>query len=115
MSDSVDFRREARRLLFDEPEQVQQIPGAGKPATEDAARHSRIKVTINLDGDVVQHFKHRARDEGRAYQSLINQVLREHIDGTRPERLAEEVKQVVLGDVEFLKRLSREVEKRLKD
>ena len=108
MEDDPDFRRATRRLLF-EPvlHEVQNIPGAGKSAAEVAEKHTRVKVTINLDGDVIAHFKEQARAEGRAYQSLVNQVLREHVEGSRPERIAAEVRRMLLEDRSFLQALRK--------
>lgn len=105
MENEIDFRRATRRVLFLDKKLQEEIPGAGKSAAEDADRHLRIKVTINMDADVVRYFKKRARSEGRAYQSLINQVLREYVDGSRPEQLAKIVKEVLLTDEGFFQAL----------
>ena len=107
MSDAEDFKKATRRLLFPkEVEQIQEIPGAGTSAAAASERHTRVKVTINLDGEVVQYFKDWAGREGRPYQSLVNQVLREFVSGSRPERLAQQVKEFLLGDREFLDSLA---------
>ena len=80
-------------------------------AAADADRHTRVKITINLDGDVINHFKQIAKQEGRPYQSLINQVLREHILGSRPEQLADQVQQRLLADDNFLSEIARKLAK----
>lgn len=104
---SSDFKRATRRLLFPQPvPSDQEIPGAGQSAAEGAERHTRVKVTMNLDGEVLQYFKELARGEGRPYQSLINQVLRDYVAGTRPEQLAKEVRQMLLEDEAFLRKLA---------
>jgi uncharacterized protein (DUF4415 family) len=36
----------------------------------------KINVHIRLDGDVVNYFKEKAKEEGGKYQTLINQYLR---------------------------------------
>lgn len=105
MSDELDFRRAARRVLFDESVIQDSIPGAGRSAAEGAERHIKVKVTMNLDGDVIGYFKERARAEGRAYQSLINQVLREYVEGERPEQLARKVCDLLVDDPAFLSKL----------
>ncbi|MCB0323762.1 MAG: BrnA antitoxin family protein [Bdellovibrionales bacterium] len=106
MTDDADFRRATRRLLFPEPEPVQSIPGAGTSAAAESDKHARVKVTINLDGDIVAHFKEQAKCEGIPYQSLINRTLREFMLGAKPERMAKEVGGVLLDDHEFLEQLS---------
>ena len=116
MSEELDFRRATRRLLF--PEQTdatREIPGAGKSAAEEPQRHTRVKVTINLDGDVVHYFKQWAQREGRPYQSLINQVLREFALGSRPEQLALEVRELLLQDEKFLLELRALLQNELVD
>lgn len=106
MSQSDNFRRATRRLLFPEPiPSEQEIPGAGHSAATMPERHTRVKITINLDGEVIHHFKLLAQQEGRPYQSLINQVLREYVAGTRSEQVAEEVKLLLLQDKSFLAQL----------
>lgn len=106
MSEELDFRRATRRLLFPEQsEATRDIPGAGRSAADEPQRHTRVKVTINLDGDMVQYFKEWAKREGRPYQSLINQVLREFVLGTRPEHLAQQVHELLLQDEKFLEEL----------
>lgn len=42
---------------------------------------AKVRITIRLDGDIIEHFKrlvHRAG--GGNYQTLINNALREHIN-----------------------------------
>jgi uncharacterized protein (DUF4415 family) len=36
----------------------------------------KINVHIRLDGDVLNYFKEKAKEEGGKYQTLINQYLR---------------------------------------
>lgn len=45
------------------------------------------QVTIRLDADILEHFGGIADASGGAvgYQTLINQALREHIDGKAPK------------------------------
>lgn len=56
------FRQIARRRAYQE---------------EDIAMSNvKINVHIRLDGDVVNYFKEKAKQEGGKYQTLINQYLR---------------------------------------
>jgi uncharacterized protein (DUF4415 family) len=44
------------------------------------SRHTKVRVTIRLDRDVVEHFRDQVRWAHRGnYQTLINDALREHI------------------------------------
>lgn len=107
MGDEEDLalRRATRRLLF-RATNPEKIPGAGTSAARTPERHLKIKVTMNLDGDIVQHFKDQARASGQPYQSLINQALRELMEGSKPERIAREVKALLVADEQFLEQLS---------
>ena len=41
---------------------------------------NKVRITIRLDADVVEHFKKLVHEAGGGnYQTLINQALREHI------------------------------------
>ncbi|MBU0992283.1 MAG: BrnA antitoxin family protein [Proteobacteria bacterium] len=42
---------------------------------------NKVRITIRLDADVVEHFKEKVRTTGGGnYQTLINEVLRDHIN-----------------------------------
>lgn len=110
--DDGDFSAATRKLLFRTPaesEVSQKIPGAGKSAAETPRRHVRVKVTMNVDGDILAYFKDRASEDGLPYQTLMNQVLREYVQGTRPEQLAAGVSEVLLEDPAFLEALAKKV------
>ena len=43
---------------------------------------SKVRITIRLDPDIIDHFKEKVRDAGGGnYQTLINHVLREYVQG----------------------------------
>ncbi|MFN8390773.1 MAG: BrnA antitoxin family protein [Bdellovibrionota bacterium] len=113
MDNEVDFTKATRRLLFrrneEQPAAAAKIPGAGKSAAERPERHVRVKVTMNLDGDVLSFFKDRAKEDGRPYQTLINQVLREYVSGSRPERIAQDVAEILLTDEAFVASLAQKL------
>lgn len=99
-----------RRLLFRKVGgALEGIPGAGTSAAKHRERHTRLKITINLDGDLVDYFKAQGEEEGVGYQFLINQALREHVDGSRPERLAREIGELLISDSSFLEALSKKL------
>lgn len=108
MEQDGDFSKATRRLLFKEPEKTK-IPGAGRSAAERPERHVRTKVTINIDGDIIAFFKERAKEDGRPYQTLMNQVLREYVSGSRTERVAEQVANLLADDEGFLEILRDKV------
>ena len=108
MADNTDFSRASRRILFgkQQKDKHEQIPGAGRSAAEAPHRHVRVKVTMNLDGDILNHFKEAAKKQGRSYQLLINQALREFVEGSRPEQLAQNVGELLLSSPSFLEALA---------
>ena len=41
---------------------------------------NKLRITIRLDADIIEHFKNIVNDAGGGnYQALINDALREHI------------------------------------
>ncbi|HQH27755.1 MAG TPA: BrnA antitoxin family protein [Oligoflexia bacterium] len=113
MDDDREFRRAVRRVLFDDKTISKSVPGGGRDAAEIPERHTRAKVTMNLDGDVLAYFRAQAKKEGRAYQSLINQVLREYIEGSRPQQLAAQVRALLLDDAGLIEGLADKVQRAL--
>jgi len=57
-----------------------------KPAPEPAGK---VKITIRLDADIVDHFLARAYETGGSvgYQTLINEALRRSIDAPSLEAM----------------------------
>jgi len=42
---------------------------------------NKVRITIRLDGDILEHFKRKMLDAGGGnYQTLINDALRRHIE-----------------------------------
>jgi len=106
----ADFHQLTKRVLFrGETERglVGSIPGAGTSAARIPRKHTKVKVTLNLDGDIVDALKVKAQELGLGYQVLMNQLLRESIEGSTPERLAKEVGSLLAADPSFLFQLSR--------
>ncbi len=106
--DDINLNRATRKLLFGKAKQ--EIPGDGRSAAETPARHVRVKVTMNLDSDIIEHFKLKAETESGAYQFLINQALREYIEGSRPERLTQEIGEILLNSKSFLRAVADSLE-----
>lgn len=103
--DEVEFRAASRKLLFGEREDQ-------KLASVPSDRHLRVRVTMNLDADIVRRFKERADQTGTPYQVLINQILREHLDGTDPEQMAKTVGDMLIASDSFLDEIAARMERK---
>ena len=71
MKQSYDFSRGKRgRIVAPEPEP-----------------RGKTRITIRLDEDLVDHFLREAEASGGAigYQTLINEALRQHVEGKAPK------------------------------
>lgn len=78
------------------------LPGLKEQALEQA----KVRVTIALDRDVVEHYKQAAASRGALpYQTQINQALRQTIEQPATQALKSEL----LKDKEFIRSLAREV------
>ncbi len=77
MRDSYDFSKGKRGRIT-------------KPAPEPAGK---VKITIRLDGDIVDHFMARADESGGAigYQTLINEALRRSLEAPALEAIVRRV------------------------
>ncbi len=74
------------------------------------ADKAKVRVTIALDREVVEHFKAQARKPGALpYQTQINQALRRLISGEVAE--IELIKAELLKDNDFLRAIADEVER----
>jgi len=43
-------------------------------------QRGKTRITIYIDNDVLEEFRTRAESEGRGYQTMINQTLREYLN-----------------------------------
>lgn len=56
---------------------------------------NKTRITIRLDTDIIDHFKKIVNESGGGnYQTLINNVLRDHIDA-RDEKLEKKLRKIV--------------------
>jgi uncharacterized protein (DUF4415 family) len=82
------------------------------PAFRDAAgRPMKVRITITLDQDLVEHFKTEAAKPGALpYQTQINQTLRKALgrEELRPEQTAA-IKDALLKDPDFLSEVAQRV------
>jgi uncharacterized protein (DUF4415 family) len=80
MKQSYDFSQGKRGRI---------LPPVSKPL-------GKTRITIRLDEDLVDHFLKEADSYGGAvgYQTLINQALRQHVEGKAP-KLEETLRRVL--------------------
>lgn len=63
------------------------------------AKAKKIKITINVDEDLLIELRHMAEETGTPYQSLLNRVLKDAVmnkkdEGSRLDRLEREIERL---------------------
>jgi predicted DNA binding CopG/RHH family protein len=63
------------------------------------AKAKKVKITINVDQDLLAELRHMAEETGTPYQSLLNRVLKDAVmskkdEGSRLDRLEREIEQL---------------------
>ncbi|OGT34422.1 MAG: hypothetical protein A3C44_00805 [Gammaproteobacteria bacterium RIFCSPHIGHO2_02_FULL_39_13] len=75
------------------------------------ADHAKVRITISLDKDVIEHFKSESNAKGALpYQTQINQALRQMID--QPHSGSDnvtEIKSTLLHDKTFINEVAKRV------
>lgn len=68
----------------------------GRIASPEPEPRGKTRITIRLDEDLVDHFLREAEVSGGAtgYQTLINEALRQHVEGKAP-KLEETLRRIV--------------------
>ena len=68
----------------------------GRIAAAEMETRPKTRITIRLDEDLVDHFLKEAEASGGAvgYQTLINEALRQHVEGKAP-KLEETLRRIV--------------------
>jgi uncharacterized protein (DUF4415 family) len=68
----------------------------GRNVAPEPEQRGKTRITIRLDEDLVDHFLREAEESGGAagYQTLINQALRQHLEGKAP-KLEETLRRIV--------------------
>jgi len=63
---------------------------------------NKIRITIRLDGDIVEHFKKQVHDAGGGnYQTLLNDALRKQIQ-SEAEPLEETLRKVIREELKLV-------------
>lgn len=80
------------------------------PWAEKIKKAEKIKITMYLDSDVIQHFRQRAQEPNAApYQTQINNELRRIME-EGSEAVTSSVENDILNDKKFLKALKKKLE-----
>jgi len=75
------------------------------PPFDQIDRHTKVRITIFIDNDILKFFKARAAKRGKApYQTQINQALREYMEGSPPPG-----KGALVADDKLISRLAERI------
>ncbi len=63
------------------------------------AKTKKIKITVNVDEDILVELKQMAKETGTPYQSLLNRVLKDAVmikkeEGSRLDRIEREIERL---------------------
>jgi uncharacterized protein (DUF4415 family) len=77
------------------------------PPPDQLARHTKERITIFIDLDILNFFRARAAKRGKPpYQTQINQALREYMEGSPPGG-----KDALVADEKLISRLAERIAK----
>jgi uncharacterized protein (DUF4415 family) len=73
----------------------------GRIAPPEPELRGKTRITIRLDEDLVDHFLKQADASGGAmgYQTLINEALRQHVEGKAP-KFEETLRRIVREEIQ---------------
>lgn len=89
-----DFETKMKELGFREATE-DELPPAVRKHRQALKRKKKKRITISIDGDIIDYFKNAAG--GKGYQTMINEALRDFISEDR-----EDIARKLLNDKEFL-------------
>jgi uncharacterized protein (DUF4415 family) len=92
---------------------ILQMLSGNKPMSEDFNKGKRgaivktdpnkIRITIRLDGDIIEYFKKKVHDAGGGnYQTLMNDALRKYIQ-SETEPLEDTLRKVIREELKLAK------------
>jgi len=62
---------------------------------------NKVRITIRLDGDIIEHFKSKVHSAGGGnYQTLINEALRDHIS-EHDQSLEDTLRKVIREELRY--------------
>lgn len=72
----------------------------GRIAPPEPESKGKTRITIRLDEDLIDHFLKQADASGGAigYQTLINEALRQHVEGKAPQ-LEETLRRILREEI----------------
>ncbi len=73
-------------------------------------RNCKVTVTIQLDADIVQHFKELAAESGSSFENQINNVLRDDIEPTEQAQ----TRSSLVDDERFISAVAKRVADQLR-
>ena len=74
------------------------------------ADHTKVRITISIDKDVIDHFKSESKAKGALpYQTQINQALRQLIDQPHASDNVADLKTTLLHDKTFIKAVAKRI------
>ena len=75
----------------------------GKRGAVIKADPNKIRITIRLDGDIIQYFKRQVHDAGGGnYQTMLNDALRDYIQ-SETEPLEDTLRKVIREELRLAK------------
>ena len=75
----------------------------GKRGAVVKADPNKTRITIRLDGDIIEYFKKQVHDAGGGnYQTLLNDALRNHIQ-SKTEPLEDTLRKVIREELKLAK------------
>jgi uncharacterized protein (DUF4415 family) len=75
----------------------------GKRGAIIKADPNKIRITIRLDGDIIEHFKKQVHDAGGGnYQTLLNDALRNYMQ-SETEPLEDTLRKVIREELKLAK------------
>lgn len=109
IDDDIDFSEEAFNKRFHRVSE-DALPEPIRARRQAARRKLKNRVTIYLDSDIVSSFKDSAEKEDVGYQTLINNALRQIVDAKNRKAEQQSIKDDLLTDRKFLKKLREALE-----
>ena len=75
----------------------------GKRGAIIKADPNKVRITIRLDGDIIEHFKKQVHDAGGGnYQTLLNDALRNYMQ-SETEPLEDTLRKVIREELKLAK------------
>jgi len=63
----------------------------------------KTRITIYIDDDVLETFRERGDANGKGYQTMMNQALREYLDKVKPPLDEETLRRVIQEELRAVK------------